>query len=84
MFKGTKRVDYWLANWTKTNYGPISPCKALNIVCIGYKVFFVCKTHDCGNNNFIVIFAPEGRQAWSVLNTSSQRFFGNPDQKKEG
>jgi hypothetical protein len=83
MFKREKHVPSWLANYAKTYNGPTSPCKALNIDGVEYKVHSVCKAHDCGANMFIVLFAPEGRQAWGVLFTSSQRFFGHPDQKKK-
>jgi hypothetical protein len=83
MFKGEKSVPSWLANFAKTYNGPTSPCKALNIDGVEYKVHSVCKAHDCGANMFIVFFAPDGRQAWGALFTSSQRFFGHPDQKKK-
>ena len=81
MFKGEKNVPAWLANFAKTYNGPTSPCKPLNIDGVEYKVHSVCKAHDCAANMFIVFFAPEGRKAWGVLFTSSQRFFGHPDQK---
>jgi hypothetical protein len=81
MFKGEKAVPSWLANYAKTYDGPTVAGKAINIDGVQYKVHFVCKAHECGANNFVVLFAPEGRQAWGVLLTESQRFFGHPDQK---
>jgi len=83
MFKGEKSVPAWLSNYPKTGDGPTSPCKPLRIDGAEYKIHTVCKTHDCGNNIFVVAFAPEGLQAWGFLLTDSdsKRYFGNPDEK---
>lgn len=91
MFKGEKNVPSWITNIGK-GLGQTSPCKASKIDDIEYTVHTVCKPHDCGANNFMVFFAPNGTQAWGVLIktnygrsgklvSSSERFFGNPNQK---
>lgn len=91
MFKTEKNVPLWIANIVK-GVGQATPCKASKIDDIEYEVHDVCKPHDCGDNNFIVFFAPDGRQAWGVLIktkygkngellSSTERFFGKPDQK---
>lgn len=91
MFKGEKNVPLWVSNIGK-GLGQAAPCKGSKIDDTEYEVHDVCKPHDCGDNNFIVFFAPEGRQAWGVLIkttygrsgnllSSTERFFGKPDQK---
>ena len=91
MFKGEKGVPLWIRNITK-GVGQAAPCKASKIDANEYEAHDVCKPHDCGDNNFIVLFASDGKQAWGVLVTTkfgkkgerlgdSERFFGNPDQK---
>ena len=41
----------------------------------------VCKTHDCANNSFIVLFTPNGKKAWGLLlkEQKYERFFGSPN-----
>ncbi len=80
MFRGEKDIPVWLAEWADKSAGPTSPCKAAVVNEIEYMVHFVCKAHECGDNLFIVFFAPGGKQAWGVLTTDSERFFGKPDE----
>jgi len=92
MFKGEKNVAPWYAKMDNNYQSNANRCKPTTIDGIEYEVHTLCKKHDCGDNNFIVFFAPEGRQAWGVLlltaygpkgdlTKSSERFFGKPDQK---
>ena len=80
LFRG-KQVDSWLARYSRTKDGPAAPSKTVIVRGVAYQANFVCKTHDCGDNNFIVLFAPSGQKAWGLLLTQNtkQRFFGNPD-----
>ena len=80
LLKG-QRVDPWLATFAKTKNGVCHPSKTVTLRGVGYQANFVCKPHDCGDNQFLVLFAPRGRKAWGLLLTdeTKQRFFGKPD-----
>ena len=80
LFKGEREMPSWLVGWADQSTGPTSPCGKAVVNDVEYAVHTVCKAHECGDNQFVVFFAPEGRQAWGVLITESERFFGNPDQ----
>jgi hypothetical protein len=82
LFRGEKNVDRWLAQYAKTNDGPATPAKLLESGGVSYQLTSVCKTHDCGDNIFFVIFASNGAKAWGLLlkYQKDERFFGNPDE----
>ncbi len=80
MFKGEKDVPAWLAEWADKSAGPTSPCRAAVVNEVEFMVHSVCKAHECGDNLFIVFFAPGGKQAWGVLTAERERFFGKPDE----
>lgn len=85
LFRGEKNVDSWLARYAKTKDGPTSPEAPVQLDAIRYEVANVCKTHDCGDNRFYVLFAPKGAKAWGFLlkNGKAERFFGKPDDEKK-
>ena len=85
LLTGEKDVPPWLAKYAKTLNGPSGPGQMVRIRDSDYQLNDVCKTHDCGNNYFIVLFAPSGQRAWGLLriNGDTQRFFGNPDEEKK-
>ncbi|MEQ1515834.1 MAG: Ivy family c-type lysozyme inhibitor [Usitatibacteraceae bacterium] len=87
LFRGEKKVDPWLAKYFKTKDGPATPGSAVKLGGTQCQVYFVCKTHDCDRNRFLVMFAPNGSAAWGVLlkdgeGGKQERFFGAPDQAK--
>jgi len=87
LFAGEENVDPWLAAYARTKDGPASPGTTIAMGGTpGYQVNTVCKTHDCGNNEFFALFAPKGTKAWGLLvkDGKTERFFGNPreEQKK--
>jgi hypothetical protein len=79
-----KNVDSWLLNYSKSKNGPATPAEIIDINSNKFEVFMVCKTHDCGDNRFYVIFSKNGDQAWGLLykNNKNEKFFGNPDAEK--
>lgn len=85
LIDGEKNVDAWLANFAKTKHGVSTPAKKIKIGTDTYQINSVCKPHDCGNNQFYVIFAPSGTKAWGILLKAGmeERFFGKPDEKKK-
>ncbi len=79
MLKG-EQVPAWVASYTKTFDGPSSPSKTVTVGGQAYTLGWVCKAHDCGDNQLHVLFAPQGKQAWGLLVTgSNQKWLGKPD-----
>ena len=73
-------VPAWVKNYAKTFDGPSSPSKDVPIHDKVYTLGWVCKAHDCGDNQLHVLFAPDAAQAWGLLTTSGQQqWLGNPD-----
>jgi hypothetical protein len=64
LFIGERNIDSWLAKYAKTKNGPATPGKPIQLGKVGYQINMVCKTHDCGNNQFFVLFAQDGTKAW--------------------
>ena len=79
MLKG-EQVPAWVASYAKTFDGPSNPSKTVNLGGKDYLLAFVCKAHDCGDNQLYVLFAPQGKQAWGLLVAgSNQKWLGKPD-----
>lgn len=78
-------ADLWLKKYAKTSDGPTFPGDAVKLSNGTYQIYGVCKTHDCNNNKFYVMFSPNGDKAWGLLlkNEDHEVFFGNPDDEKE-
>lgn len=85
LFAGEKNVDAWLGRYAKTKDGPASPGKRVTLGGAAHYVGNVCKTHDCGDNRFFVLFTADGTKAWGLLvrNGTTERFFGNPDDARK-
>jgi hypothetical protein len=75
-----EHVEPWLSRYAKSKDGPVSPAKPIRLDGETYLLTTVCKTHDCGDNMFYVLFAPRGTQAWGLLmtNQSNEKWIGNP------
>lgn len=84
LISSQENVASWLATYSKTQNGPTSPGVAIHSDGKDYQINFVCKTHDCGNNKFYVLFSADGNDAWGLLlnNQGEEKFFGDPDEKK--
>jgi len=85
LFLGEEDVDDWLAQYSKTKNGPAGVGKMVAVGDAQYQVNTVCKTHECGDNQFYVLFSPNGDRAWGLLliDRERERFFGNPDEEKK-
>jgi len=78
MLKG-EQVPSWVASYAKTFDGPSTPSKTVQLDGKAYLLGYVCKAHDCGDNQLNVLFAPAGKQAWGLLHTGSdEKWLGKP------
>jgi len=80
MLKG-ETVPPWVKSYAKTFDGPATPSTEVPVGGQPYTLAWVCKAHDCGDNQLYVLFAPEGRQAWGLLISAGdeRKWLGNPD-----
>jgi hypothetical protein len=80
MLKGAT-VPAWVASYAKTFDGPSSPAKDVPVGSETYTLGWVCKAHDCGDNQLYVLFSPDGGQAWGLLITAGgqRQWLGAPD-----
>jgi hypothetical protein len=80
MLKG-ETVPAWVANYAKTFDGPSTPAKDVPVGGETYTLGWVCKAHDCGDNQLYVLFSPGGNQAWGLLIAAGdqRQWLGGPD-----
>jgi Inhibitor of vertebrate lysozyme (Ivy) len=73
-------VPAWVKSYAKTFDGPSTPSTDIKVGGEPYTLAFVCKAHDCGDNQLYVLFSPGGRRAWGLLIEGDQRrWLGRPD-----
>lgn len=82
---GEKHVPEWLAQYAATTDGPSRPSQKVTDLGSGYRLAWVCKTHDCGDNQFYVLFSEDGKKAWGMLLEADkpERFFGAPSKARQ-
>ena len=76
-----EQVPKWVKAYAKDFDGPSSPSTQVSVGGEPYTLAWVCKAHDCGDNQLYVLFAPGARQAWGLLISAGnqRRWLGNPD-----
>src|SRR5690606_10018465 len=67
LISSQENVASWLANYSITKNGPTTPGVIVHAEGNEYRINFVCKTHDCGNNMFYVMFSSDRQDAWGLL-----------------
>jgi hypothetical protein len=73
-------VPAWVSKYATSFDGPTAPGKQVPVGSDTYTLAWVCKTHDCGDNQLHVSFSSNGAQAWGLLMTgSNQHWLGHPD-----
>ena len=74
-------VPAWVKNYAKDFNGPATPSKDVPVGGEPYTLAWVCKAHDCGDNQLYVLFAPGARTAWGpLINPGDKRaWLGRPD-----
>ena len=80
MFQG-KQPAPWIVTFGRTGNGVTSPSTPVTVEGEYDVLAWVCKPHDCGDNQLFVIFAPDARQAWALAAEGArQRWYGDPDE----
>lgn len=85
---GRRTVPKWLATFSRTGDGAVSPGREVQLGATRYQLNDVCQTHSCSRSRFAVLFAPHGQKAWGLLRQVdangevNERFFGDPDDEK--
>jgi inhibitor of lysozyme (Ivy) len=74
-------VPDWVSGYATDFNGPTSPSSEVPVGGEMHTLAWVCKAHDCGDNQLYVLFAPGGAQAWGYLITGGDhtRFLGGPN-----
>ncbi|MEE8633258.1 MAG: Ivy family c-type lysozyme inhibitor [Methyloceanibacter sp.] len=77
----SESVPAWVKNYAKSFTGPATPSKNVAVSGEPYTLAWVCKAHDCGDNQLYVLFAPGAKQAWGlmILNGDNRSWLGRPD-----
>ncbi len=70
----------WLTAFSKGGNGVSTPSSGLEVEGIRYELGYVCKPHDCGDNQLQVLFGAGGGKAWGLLREAGKppKFLGNP------
>lgn len=82
MVSGETTPD-WVTEYTATLDGPPVPSIPVSIDNQAYSLAFTCKPNECEENQFFVLFAPDGSKAWGLLGTPETGvvWLGYPDDR---
>ncbi|MFP3517035.1 Ivy family c-type lysozyme inhibitor [Pseudomonas sp. SIMBA_077] len=58
-------------DWVSSGQGTSSPLQEVELEGQKYTLGQMCKPHDCGDNQLVVVFSPDKKQAWGLLATRS-------------
>jgi hypothetical protein len=74
-------VPGWVKTYAKDFNGPATPSTKVSVGGEPYTLAWVCKAHDCGDNQLYVLFAPGAQPAWGLLISAGdqRRWLGQPD-----
>ena len=79
---GARELPEWTRNLTleKGDYVG-SPGETVAVEGARYETFFACKAHACDTDQFEVMFAPNGAQAWAAIRVDggALMFLGAPN-----
>ena len=72
----------WVSEYTTTLDGPPVPSIPVPLDGEIYTLGFTCKPNECDTNQLYVLFAPEGRDAWGLLESpGGLSWLGGPDDR---
>lgn len=62
-----QRMPDWVAEFTQTGNGVVTPATSLTINGSRYIKAWVCQPHNCGGNEVRVLFSTDGSTAWGLM-----------------
>lgn len=67
--------------WVTTLKGPATPATTVSVGGEAYTLAWLCKAHDCGDNQLYVLFSPDASKAWGLLiaGGGQRSWLGRPD-----
>ena len=78
-------------SWVSKAQGAASPVERVSVEGKSFTVGYMCKPHDCADNQLSVVFSADGTKSWGLLATRSEdgkafnkQLLGNPDSVIEG
>ena len=60
-------VPDWVSHYAKIFDAPATPSKSVAVGGETYRLAWVRKAHDCGDNQLNVLFLPGGKRGWGLL-----------------
>ena len=60
-------VPDWVSHFAKIFDAPATPSKSVAVGGETYRLAWVRKAHDCGDNQLNVLFLPGGKRGWGLL-----------------
>lgn len=64
---GGETVDPWIKTFVETGNGVTAASTPMTVEGENDIVAWVCKPHDCGDNQLFVLFSPGAAAAWGML-----------------
>lgn len=87
LFDGSGKLPDWTREMRKPRGNYVaSPATRAAAAGVTYEMFHACKPHDCKDNQMVVMFAPNGAQAWGALQEAGKPalYFGLPSAAQQG
>jgi hypothetical protein len=81
MVKG-EQLPPWVEQITKKKNNYVAgPVISIPFPEDSYECFWICKPHNCGNENMKILFAPNATKAWGILIEENEKpqWLGHPD-----
>jgi hypothetical protein len=81
LLKGSRDLPVWTKQTLKASGDYVGdPMTNSMVDGVSYELFTTCKPHDCSDNQFEVMFAPNGAQAWAAYSETGKPivFLGTP------
>lgn len=77
---GGEAVAPWITTFVETGNGVTAPSTPVTVEGQDDIVAWVCKPHDCGDNQLYVLFSPGAATAWAMLKVAQAEptWFGAP------
>jgi hypothetical protein len=59
-------------DWLATLEGPAPPVKVVTVAGSEYRLLSVCKDHDCGDNNTVILYSPASKTVYGKIYESGK------------